>query len=80
MLFLQAPMAHWCHPVLPSAHAPQQHLRPLSPGSEAVSWRGGLFPAPEPGHQLGVGSCPGLQLLLSGQVEQDVQYLGGDIK
>lgn len=51
-----------------------------SRGREAVLSRRGLFPAPETGHQLGIGGRLGLQLLLSGQVEQDFQYMGGDIK
>lgn len=64
--------AHRCRPTLLSARAPR--------GREAVLSRGGLFPAPETGHQLSIGGRLGLQLLLSGQVEQDFQYMGGDIK
>lgn len=30
-------------------------------------------PAPQASHQLGIGSCLGLQFLLSGQVKQDFQ-------
>ena len=75
------PWAHRCHPVLPSARAPWQLRCPLQPWQRSrVPARGGLFPAPEAGHQLGVGGRLGLQLLLSGQVEQDFQYVGGDIK
>lgn len=46
MLFLQAPMAHWCHPVLPSAHAPQQHLRLLPPAPKLSLGGEGYFLRP----------------------------------
>lgn len=68
-------------PRTPLCPCPPGSLAALpSHGQEAVLRRGGLFPAPKTGHQLGVGGRLVLQLLLSGQVEQDFQYMGGDIK
>lgn len=68
-----------CSPMVPPMppHGPLCLCPPAAPSSPS---RGGLSPAPEAGHQLGIGGCLGLQLLLSGQVEQDFQYVGGDIK
>lgn len=62
------PRSHRCHPVSSAALLP-------SPAPA-----GGSSPAPKPGHQLSIGGHLGLQLLLSGQVKYDFQYMGGDIK
>lgn len=57
----------------PRFPAPVPWAAPLPPLAQLYPSQDSLSPAPKAGHQLSIGSCLGLQLLLSGQVEQDFQ-------